>query len=97
MGHGVSCMLGQQVWYAVRPEKMRISRERPEGPRNVFRAKVDEIAYMGNLSIFRLTLPGGKVMKVTRANLSRHEEDGITWDDEVWISWDDTAGVVLTQ
>jgi putrescine transport system ATP-binding protein len=97
VGHGVSCMLGQQVWYAVRPEKMRISRERPEGPRNAFRAKVDEIAYMGNLSIFRLTLPGGKVMKVTRANLSRHEEDGITWDDEVWISWDDTAGVVLTQ
>ena len=97
VGHGVSCMMGQQVWYAIRPEKIAISRERPETRRNAIRAKVDEIAYMGNLSVFRLTLASGKVMKVTRANLSRHEDDGITWDDEVWISWDDTAGVVLTQ
>ena len=97
VGHGVSCILGQQVWYAIRPEKISISRDRPEGRGNAFRAKVDEIAYMGNLSVFRLTLPSGKVMKVTRANLSRHEEDGITWDDEIWISWDDIAGVVLTQ
>jgi putrescine transport system ATP-binding protein len=97
VGHGVSCMPGQQVWYAVRPEKIRISRDRPEGRRNTFRATVDEVAYMGNLSVFRLTLPSGKILKVTRANLSRHEGEGITWDEEVWISWDDTAGVVLTQ
>ena len=97
IGHGVSCILGQQVWYAIRPEKISISRDRPEGRRNGFRAKVDEIAYMGNLSVFRLTLPSGTVMKVARANLSRHEEDGITWDDEIWISWNDTAGVVLTK
>ncbi|WP_299131826.1 ABC transporter ATP-binding protein [uncultured Amaricoccus sp.] len=97
VGHGVSCTIDQKLWYAVRPEKMRVSRERPEGRENVFKAVVDEVAYMGNLSIFRLKLPSGKLVRATRANLTRYDDDGITWGEEVWLTWDDTAGVVLTR
>ena len=97
VGHGVSCTIDQKLWYAIRPEKMRLSKERPDQAENVFSAVVDEIAYMGNLSIHRLKLPSGRMISATIANLSRHAEDAITWGDEVWISWEDNAGSVLTQ
>jgi putrescine transport system ATP-binding protein len=97
VGHGVSCSEGQQLWYAVRPEKMRLSRQRPEDRQNAFEVEVQEVAYMGNLSVYRVRLPGGKLLSATKANLSRHEDDVISWDEKVWASWDDTAGVVLVR
>jgi putrescine transport system ATP-binding protein len=97
VGHGVSCVLNQRVWFAVRPEKVRLTRERPDQRDNAFAGMVEEVAYMGNLSIYRVRLDTGTLVKVTRANLSRHTEDAITWDERVWVSWEDTAGVVLTQ
>jgi len=97
VGHGVSCTLEQKVWYAVRPEKLRVGRDRPDGATNAFPATVEEVAYMGNLSVMRLRLAGGKVLRATRANLERHAADAISWDEEVWVHWDDSAGVVLTQ
>jgi putrescine transport system ATP-binding protein len=58
---------------------------------------VEEVAYLGNLSIFRLRLATGKILRASQANLARYREDTISWDEQVWASWDDTAGVVLTQ
>ncbi len=52
---------------------------------------------MGNLSIYRLRLPTGRMVQATQSNLSRFSEDSISWDEPVWVSWDDTAGVVLSQ
>ena len=97
VGHGVSCAPNQRVWFAIRPEKMRLTRTRPEQPDNAFPGMIDDVAYMGNLSIFRVRLGNGTLVKVTRANLSRYDEEALTWDEACWISWDDTAGVVLTQ
>ena len=96
VGHGVSCTLNQTLWYAVRPEKLRLSRERPAA-RNAFPAYVEEVAYMGNLSIFRLKLESGRYLHATKANLARYDDDAITWDEDVWIAWDDTAGAVLAR
>ena len=97
VGHGVSCAPNQRVWFAIRPEKMRLTRTRPEQPDNAFPGMIDDVAYMGNLSIFRVRLGNGTLVKVTRANLSRYDEEALTWDEACWVSWDDTAGVVLTQ
>jgi putrescine transport system ATP-binding protein len=97
VGHGVSCTINQTLWFAVRPEKLRVTRERPEAMHNVFPAVVEEVAYMGNLSIYRLRLEAGKVITATKANLARFDDEAISWDEKVWVSWDDTAGVVLTQ
>jgi putrescine transport system ATP-binding protein len=96
VGHGVSCTEGQMLWFAIRPEKLRITREKPDR-RNAVAAVVDEVAYLGNLSIYRLRLASGKVLQATKANLSRYEEEPISWDEKVWVSWDDVAGVVLAQ
>jgi putrescine transport system ATP-binding protein len=97
VGHGASCTLDQRVWNAVRPEKMRLSRERPEDAANRLRGVVDEVLYLGDQSIYRVRLASGKAVKATRPNLRRHEEGAISWDEPVWLSWEDTAGVVLTQ
>jgi putrescine transport system ATP-binding protein len=97
VGHGVSCSPGQELIYAIRPEKLQLSRERPDTMTNAFPAMVEDVAYMGNLSVYRLKLPSGKLVSVTLANLDRYAAERISWDEEVWVSWDDTAGVVLTQ
>ena len=97
VGHGVSCVLNQQLWLAIRPEKLRVTRERPGKEHNVFKAVVDDVAYLGNLSVYRMRLDSGKVVQATKFNLSRFDDDAISWDEEVWVTWDDTAAVVLTQ
>lgn len=97
VGHGVSCVMNQRMWLAVRPEKLRLTRERPEGRANALSAEVEEVAYMGNLSVFQLRLPSGKRLRATRTNVARVDAEAISWDEQVWVSWDDTAGVVLAQ
>jgi putrescine transport system ATP-binding protein len=97
VGHGVSCTPNQMLWFAIRPEKLRLTRERPDRVENAFQVTVDEVAYLGNLSIYRLRLPSGRLLRATKANLSRHDEDAISWDESAWVTWDDDAGVVLTQ
>jgi putrescine transport system ATP-binding protein len=97
VGHGVSCTLNQTLWYALRPEKLRMSRERPDLPWNVFPAIVDEIAYLGDISIYRLRLESGRMMQATKANLARFDDDAISWDEKVFVYWDATAGAVLSR
>lgn len=97
VGHGVTCTLDQKVWYAIRPEKMRLTRERPEGEFNLFSAVVEDIGYLGDISVYRLRLPTGKLVSATVANVSRRPDGVITWDERVWVSWEDTGGVVLTR
>jgi putrescine transport system ATP-binding protein len=97
VGHGVSCTLDQRLWYAIRPEKVRVTRERPPDAENAVAAMVEEVLYLGGQSIYKLRLPSGKSIRATKPNLSRHQEDAITWDEPAWASWEDTAGVVLTR
>jgi len=96
VGHGVSCTLNQTLWYSVRPEKLRLSRERPP-ERNAFPVYVEDVAYLGNLSIFRLRLASGRHLHATKTNLTRFDDDAITWHEDVWVSWHDTAGAVLAR
>jgi putrescine transport system ATP-binding protein len=97
VSHGVHCTLDQKVWYAVRPEKIRVSRQRPEHLLNAFHGTVDEVLYLGNQSMFSIRLDTGKRIKVTRPNLDRHADEDISWDEKVWVGWEGNAGVVLTQ
>ncbi|MDX1430589.1 MAG: polyamine ABC transporter ATP-binding protein, partial [Rhodothermales bacterium] len=94
--HGISGIIGQQVWVAIRPEKIELRKERPEGDMNCFAGKVDEIAYLGNSSIFRVRLPSGKVVRITRPNIFRHTGDDLTWEDDVFLTWHGSSPVVLT-
>src|SRR5262245_5601184 len=89
--------LGTKVWLAVRPEKVRISRERPQAADNGVGGQVSDIGYLGDVSIYHVRLPTGVTMTATAANLTRMVERPIGWHDQVFLSWPREAGVVLTQ
>jgi putrescine transport system ATP-binding protein len=96
VSHGISAPPEATVWAAVRPEKIFMSTVPPEGSDNVARGVVQDIAYLGDLSIYLVKLASGKVVRVTQPNTSRHAE-AIGWDQEVYLCWDATSPVVVTR
>ncbi|MDE2306184.1 MAG: ABC transporter ATP-binding protein [Gammaproteobacteria bacterium] len=96
VNHGISSPPGAAVWAAVRPEKIGMTLAPPAGTDNVARGVVEEIAYLGDQSIYLVRLPGGKRVRVTQPNVSRHAES-IGRDQEVHLSFDPSSPVVLTR
>ncbi|MDP9084759.1 MAG: polyamine ABC transporter ATP-binding protein [Pseudomonadota bacterium] len=96
ISHGISAPPEAVVWAALRPEKIFMSTEPPEGTDNVARGAVQDIAYLGDLSIYLVKLPTGKVVRVTQPNTSRRAE-AITWEQQVYLSWDAASPVVVTR
>jgi putrescine transport system ATP-binding protein len=101
VNHGVSAPPDATVWVALRPEKIIISRDAPEGEDgdNRVRGVVKEIAYLGDVSVYLVKLASGRMVRITRPNMRRQSAafDRITWDEEVWLSWDASSPVVVTQ
>ena len=95
VSHGVDCAPEQILWYAIRPEKMTLSRERPEGDANITHGLVEDVAYLGDMSVFRIVLDSGKRIHVSQTNSSRYDLEAISWDEKVYISWAADAGAVL--
>jgi putrescine transport system ATP-binding protein len=89
---------GDVVWVALRPEKVRIAHAPPptEGE-NCAVGQVGNIGYLGELSIYKVRLDNGIVMKAAVANVTRLVERPIGWDDRVWLSWAPEAAMVLTR
>lgn len=81
--------------FAIRPEKVRISKERPEGASNALRGRIQDIAYLGNLSTYKVALSNGTMVKAQATNIRRIARRELTWEDEVWLSWTETAGIIL--
>ncbi|MCV2371273.1 ABC transporter ATP-binding protein [Roseateles oligotrophus] len=96
VGHGITGSAGMAVGVALRPEKIRLSCDKPEGEFNQVLAKVRELSYFGAFTVYHLQLPSGQMIKVSESNLARHRADPLTWDQQVWASWSPTAQVVLT-
>ena len=96
VSHGISGVEGQKVAVAVRPEKISLSKNGLPDLKNTVAGTIEEIAYMGDTSVYQIGLKSGKKVRVSRSNLTRAEEDDLTWEDAVTIGWDGTAGVVVT-
>ncbi|HEY0032757.1 MAG TPA: TOBE domain-containing protein, partial [Devosia sp.] len=98
VGHGVDCAPDQILWWAIRPEKMVLSRDKPEDPQdaNVTQGIVEDIGYLGDMSVYQVRLESGKHVRVTQTNTVRGNPDAITWDEQVYLTWGDSAGSVLT-
>ena len=86
---------GQSCHLAIRPEKVAISTDRPADTRNAIQGKILDIAYLGNLSTYHVELPNGQIVKSQTANTRRLSQRPFTWEDQVWLSWSDTAAVLL--
>jgi putrescine transport system ATP-binding protein len=94
--HGLSAPPNAQLWVAIRPEKIALTREQPAAADNWARGVVAEIAYMGDLSIYVVRLPQGREVRVTQTNVTRKGEERFTWGDEVYLTWDGSSPVVGT-
>ena len=82
--------------FAIRPEKVSISAEKPKAV-NVMKGKIIDIAYLGNVSTYHVEIAPGVIFKAQATNNRRLSRRTYTWEDEIYLSWTDTAGVVLTE
>jgi putrescine transport system ATP-binding protein len=88
--------IGQRVWVALRPEKIRLSKQPVGAARvNELRGTVWELGYLGNRSTYRIKTSCGKVVTVFSQNERRTSEWSIDWSDEVFVSWGADAAVLL--
>jgi spermidine/putrescine ABC transporter ATP-binding subunit len=97
------------VWVAVRPEKIDIAkvgsataagREHGDDASNVVSGVIEDITYLGDLSIYHVRHAGGPggthgVIKVTAPNFDRVTARPFTWEDPVVLRWTPESGVVL--
>ena len=92
----------ERVCVAIRPEKIRLASPGKElsidhdPASNRFDGSIADIAYLGGVSLYRVTRDGGAPLRVARANTARH--DGEDWQPgarvSAFVSPDDC--VVLT-
>ena len=79
---------------ALRPEKVSIYASQPD-TQNAVKGRIVDIGYLGNLSTYHVALESGQVLKAQSANTERQTGQAFSWDDEVWLGWSASAGVLL--
>jgi putrescine transport system ATP-binding protein len=92
-----SAACGTDVWTAVRPEQVHLTREPPESRYNRTQGTISEVAYMGGLSVCLVTLDSGKTVRVSQPNSFRHANSGLSSQDRVWVSWHESSAIVVTE
>ncbi len=88
---------GADVLVAIRPEKITISIEKPEGVENMVEGRIGPSAYLGDRSHFYINLEGRvQPMAVASQNMGRVSER-ISGGTErlVWLTWSRDAVVLL--
>jgi putrescine transport system ATP-binding protein len=87
--------VGQKVSLAIRPEKLRLTKDHPETA-NAVAGHVKDLAYFGKDSLYRIALPDA-LLQAHAVNARRGDEGArvADWDDAVWVSFDPSAAIVL--
>jgi putrescine transport system ATP-binding protein len=96
VGHGITGTVGMAVTVALRPEKIRLRLQKPEGEVNQVQGTVRDRSYFGSFTVYNLELAGGRRLKVSESNVERHRTDAPDEGQVAWATWPDTAQVVLT-
>jgi putrescine transport system ATP-binding protein len=88
--------VGSRAGFAVRPEKLRVSRSAPANASvNAAEGEIWDIAYLGDMTVFHVKLKNGQVVKASSLNAVRSVEEPFGYDQQVWVSFDENAGVLL--
>lgn len=92
--------VGDRGWFAMRPEKIRLSHEVPEGldpanPVNAVKGTIYDIAYLGDVSVFHVKINDDVIIRATQTNTTRLVERPLSWEDQVWLYWGADAGILL--
>jgi spermidine/putrescine ABC transporter ATP-binding subunit len=101
--HAVPGTVNTPVFVAVRPEKMTLHKDSETPPNatecpaghNVAKGTIKEISYLGNLSVFHVEMGNGRLIRITRSNRSRYDQESFGWNEPVWVSWAGSSPVVL--
>ena len=96
IGHGQTGFQGMPVAFALRPEKVNISKDEPAQQYNKAKGTIEDIAYFGSHSVYHVRLETGMRVMCNFANMKRWASERFTWNDEVWLYWGELSGVVLT-
>jgi spermidine/putrescine transport system ATP-binding protein len=90
---------GQKVSFAIRPEKIVISKEKPAIKRadiNLFQGGVDEPIYSGFQTKFYVKVNNDVLFRVVKQHAKYYDEGpDIVWKDHVYISWSAHDGYVV--
>ncbi len=86
---------GNKISFAIRPEKLKLSRKKAENDVNAVKGELWDIAYLGGMTVFHVRLASGHIIKASLLNDVRAVEDPFGYEDEVWVSFAPDAGVLL--
>src|SRR5262249_6307137 len=79
--------IGDAVTVALRPEKIALGLAPPETPHNRAAGTVREVAYLGGLSLYRIELGNGVVLRTTLPNAARLTTPVFARGESVHLSW----------
>lgn len=88
---------GTPVVVAVRPEKVRITAGPPPAADNQLSGTVEEIAYLGDVSIYHVRVPGGALVEAQLTNRARRAAAPLTWGDQARLFWDADDAIALLE
>ena len=97
-GQAAQACLGESAVLAIRPEKLRILSEMPDGDYNGLRGKLIAESYAGDRSYYFLDIEG-LPRQLTVANLNERQNSTrsrIDGTEEVWVVWPVDSGLLLT-
>ena len=88
----------QNLTIAVRPEKLKLAKTEPKAQGLIkASAKVRDVAYFGDWSEVVAELANGDHISVNVQNDSREGGAGVTHGEKIWVSWQPTDSLVLTE
>ncbi len=91
--------VGEQVCIAIRPEKVGLSEKQSvtRDSRNAFAGELVDVSYLGGVSVYRVRLDRGPVLRVSMTNTTRAASDSFAWGQRVTATFSPADCVVLQQ
>jgi len=88
---------GELVYLSVRPEKFRVSRDKPEGNglHNVVPGRVEDVVYLGTHTKYWVRVQDYRISVYQQHSRFLLDEKTIRWNDDVWVSWHADDGFML--
>ena len=88
---------GAEAWFAIRPEKVSLAPASESEPlkANQIRGKIWDIGYLGDMTIYHVRLEDGAMVRSSQLNDKRALDHPLSWEDDVVLSWQRDAGILL--
>jgi putrescine transport system ATP-binding protein len=87
---------GARVALALRPEKITLTHEPPaDSSLNTLDGKIEDIAYLGDASVYKLVVADGLALKARAPNLTRRPDSRLVPGARVWLAFAADAAIVL--